>query len=234
MGPLGGRVPLDKTDTTSIYARARLGQRLKVGTRPGILVVDFSLGFTDASSPLGSQLDSEVLATRRLLDAAREKGLPIVFTSVAYEANGKDLGLWAQKAPAMLDLTIGSHWVELDPRLDAQPEDSILIKKGASAFFGTNLATILTCQHVDTLILCGATTSGCVRASAVDALQFGFPTLVPEECVGDRARGPHTASLFDMNAKYADVLPLEDVLSYVASVPDRTVTSADPTEHDQV
>lgn len=210
---------MDKSDTQSVYERARLGQRLTLGERPAVLVVDFSLGFTDESAALGSQLDSEVLFTRRLLDAARAKGLPIVFTTVAYEPNGKDLGLWAQKAPAMLDLTIGSRWVDLDPRLDARPEDTLLTKKGASAFFGTNLTAILTCQHVDTLILCGATTSGCVRASAVDALQFGFPTLVPRECVGDRAHGPHEAGLFDMNAKYADVVSLAETLSYIASAP---------------
>ena len=212
---------MDKSDTQSVYRRARLGQRLRLGERPAVLVVDFSLGFTDASAALGSQLDSEVLATRRLLDAGRGKGLPIVFTTVAYEPNGKDLGLWAQKAPAMLDLTIGSRWVDLDPRLDAQPEDTILTKKGASAFFGTNLTSILTSQHVDTVILCGATTSGCVRASAVDALQYGFPTLVPRECVGDRADGPHDASLFDMNAKYADVVSLDETLSYIATLSPR-------------
>ena len=148
-----------------------------------------------------------------------------MFTTVAYEPNGKDLGLWAQKAPAMLDLTIGSRWVEFDSRLDARPEDTILTEKGASAFFGTNLTAVLTCQHVDTLILCGATTSGCVRASAVDALQFGFPTLVPRECVGDRAQGPHEAGLFDMNAKYADVVSLDETLSYIASLPSRIATT---------
>lgn len=217
---------MDKSDTKSVYERARLGQRLSLGEQPAILVVDFSLGFTDASAALGSQLDSEVLSTRRLLDAARVKGLPIVFTTVAYEPNGKDLGLWAQKAPAMRELTIGSRWADIDPRLDAQPEDTILTKKGASAFFGTNLSAILTCQHVDTVILCGATTSGCVRASAVDALQFGFPALVPRECVGDRADGPHEASLFDMNAKYADVVSLEEALSYIASVSPRIASTA--------
>ena len=95
------------------------------------------------------------------------------------------------------------------------------MKKGASGFFGTNLASILVSQGVDTVILCGATTSGCVRATAVDLLQYGWPTIVPRECVADRAQAPHEANLFDIQAKYADVVPLEDALAYVESVAGR-------------
>lgn len=201
-----------------VYGRAGLGQSVTLGLRPAVLVVDFSCGFTDPACTLGSELTKEVEATRRLLDAAREKGLPIVYTTIGFEPSLKDGGLWLQKVPALGDLQIGGHWVEIDARLDPRPDEPVVLKKGASAFFGTNLASILIAQGVDSVILCGATTSGCIRATAVDLLQYGFPTIVPRECVGDRAQAPHEANLFDIQAKYADVVPLEDALAYVESV----------------
>jgi maleamate amidohydrolase len=207
-----------KDDTTAIYERAQLGGAIRLGQSPAILVVDFSNGFSDRGSRLGSDLDAEIAATRRLLDAARAKGLPIVFTTVALNPTGTDAGLWVQKIPALLDLQIGSEAVEIDARLDPQPYDTVIVKKGASAFFGTNLAAILISQGIDSVILCGATTSGCVRATAIDLLQYGFPTLVPRECVGDRAQAPHDANLFDIQAKYADVVSVEEALDYVESV----------------
>lgn len=202
-----------------VYGKAGLGQAVTLGRSPAVLVVDFSCGFTDPACTLGSDLSAEVEATRRLLDAARAKGLPVVFTTIGYEANGKDGGLWLQKVPALGDLLLGGHWVELDPRLGARGDETVIVKKGASGFFGTNLASVLVSQHVDSVILCGATTSGCIRATAIDLLQYGFPTLVPRECVGDRARAPHEANLFDIQAKYADVVGLEEALAFVESVP---------------
>jgi nicotinamidase-related amidase len=109
--------------------------------------------------------------------------------------------------------------VEIDTRLEPRTDETIVLKKGASAFFGTNLPAILVSQGVDSVILCGATTSGCIRATAVDLLQYGYPTLVPRECVADRAQAPHEANLFDIDAKYADVVALDDVLEYVERVP---------------
>jgi nicotinamidase-related amidase len=201
-----------------IYAEARLGESVTMGSRPAVLVVDFSCGFTDAECALGSDLSAEVAATSRLLDAAREKRLPVIFTTIGFEQSLKDGGLWLQKVPSLGDLQLGGRWVEIDPRLERRPEETVIVKKGASAFFGTNLAAVLISQRVDSVILCGATTSGCIRATAIDLLQHGFPTLVPRECVGDRAQAPHEANLFDIQAKYADVVPLEDALVYVESV----------------
>jgi maleamate amidohydrolase len=201
-----------------IYAQARLGESVTMGSRPAVLVVDFSCGFTDPQCDLGSDLSAEVEATRRLLDAAREKGLPVIFTTIGFEQSLKDGGLWLQKVPSLGDLQLGGRWVEIDPRLERRPEETVIVKKGASAFFGTNLAAVLISQRVDSVILCGATTSGCIRATAIDLLQHGFPTLVPRECVGDRAQAPHDANLFDIQAKYADVIPLQDALAYVESV----------------
>ena len=206
-------------EAREVYGKAGLGQAVTLGRNPAVLVVDFSCGFTDPACTLGSDLTAEVEATRRLLDAARAKGLPVVFTTIGYEANGKDGGLWLQKVPALGDLRLGGRWVEIDPRLGAREDETVIVKKGASGFFGTNLATVLVSQHVDSVILCGATTSGCIRATAIDLLQLGFPTLVPRECVGDRARAPHDANLFDIQAKYADVVGLEEALAFVESVP---------------
>lgn len=205
-------------DTSAIYERARLGQSVTLGTRPAVLVVDFSRGFTDPESTMGSDLTREVEATNRILAAAREKEIPVIFTTIGFESNLKDGSLWLEKAPGLAELQIGGKWVEIDPRLGRREEEVVILKKGASAFFGTNLPSILVSQNVDTIVLCGATTSGCIRATAIDLLHYGYPTLVPRECVGDRAQGPHEANLVDIQAKYADVVPIDDALSYLESV----------------
>ncbi len=209
-----------------VYAKAKLGQALSLGERPGVLVIDFSCGFTDPDCPLGSDLTAEVEATRRLLDAARAKGLPVIFTTIGFEPHGKDGGLWLQKAPSLAALELGGNWVEIDPRLGPRDDEVVIMKKGASGFFGTNLASVLVAQRVDSVILCGATTSGCIRATAIDLLQYGWPTLVPRDCVGDRAQAPHEANLFDIQAKYADVVGLDEALAYVESVPGRVAVSS--------
>jgi maleamate amidohydrolase len=201
-----------------VYESARLGQSLTFGERPAVLVVDFSRGFTDPECALGADMTGEVEATRRVIDAAREVEAPVIFTTIGFEANLRDGSLWIEKAPALADLQLGGKWVELDERLGKSPEDTVILKKGASAFFGTNLASILTRERVDTVVLCGATTSGCIRATAVDLLQYGYPALVPRECVGDRAEAPHEANLFDIQAKYADVVSVEEALAYLERV----------------
>jgi maleamate amidohydrolase len=209
---------MSDAEAREVYAKARLGESVTLGSRPAVLVVDFSCGFTDPECTLGADMTEQVEATKRLLDAARAKGLPVIFTTIGFEPSLKDGGLWLEKAPALGDLQIGGRWVEIDPRLEPQEGETIVVKKGASAFFGTNLAAILISQGIDSVVLCGATTSGCVRATAIDLLQYGFPTLVPRECVGDRAQAPHDANLFDIQAKYADVVSVEEALDYLESV----------------
>jgi maleamate amidohydrolase len=210
-----------------IYARAGWGQRIRRGARPGIVVVDLTNGFTDPQYATGSELSEVVAATGRLLEVAREHGRPIVFTTIGYAAHGHDGGAWLQKAPGLGILKEGTPAAELDPRLPRGPEDVVISKKGASAFFGTNLSAILVAQGIDTVVLCGATTSGCVRATAIDLVQHGFPTIVPRECVGDRAQAPHESNLFDIQAKYADVVGLEDVLGYLEGLPARSAPGRD-------
>jgi len=206
-------------EAREVYARARLGQSVTLGSRPAVLVVDFSCGFTDPECALGSDLTAEVEATRRLLEVARSRGLPVVFTTIGYEPSLNDGGLWLQKVPALGELQVGGRWVEIDPRLEPRDDETVVLKKGASAFFGTNLASILVSQRVDSVVLCGATTSGCIRATAIDLLQYGWPTIVPRDCVGDRAQAPHEANLFDIQAKYADVVSLADALGYLEGIP---------------
>jgi len=201
-----------------IYEAAELGRSVRRGARPAVLVVDFSCGFSNPEGALGFDLSPEIEATGRLLDVARRNGIPVIFTTIGFEPSGKDGGLWLQKMPALAELQLGERAVEIDPRLERRDDETIVLKKGPSAFFGTNLAAILVSQGIDTVVLCGATTSGCIRATAVDLLQGGFPTLVPRECVGDRARAPHDANLFDIQAKYADVVTVEAAIAYLAGI----------------
>ncbi|WP_437773384.1 isochorismatase family protein [Arthrobacter sp. KNU40] len=204
--------------TRDVYARATLGGRLPFGKRPAVLVVDLSRGFTDPERPLGSDVSPVIDATRRVLDSARSNSVPVIFTTIGYERNLKDCGLWLYKGAGLAELVLGGPWVDIDPRLERQDDETVIVKKGASAFFGTTLMSVLTAEGVDSLIICGVSTSGCVRASAVDAMHFGIPAMVPRECVGDRAEGPHEASLFDMDAKYADVVSVDDALLYLQEV----------------
>lgn len=201
------------------YAAAGFGSSFdQMGARPAILVVDFSNAFTDPTSPFGADMSSEVAATNRLLEVGRKAKLPIIFTTVAYRSDLADAGLSAQKYPAANLLVEGSRLVEIDPRLGPADGDLVVVKKGPSAIFGTNVASILAGRGVDTVIVCGATTSGCVRATVVDLFQYSIPPLVPRECVGDRAEGPHESSLADMQAKYADVISIESALGYLRAI----------------
>jgi nicotinamidase-related amidase len=201
--------------TRMAYEKARLGGELHAGDRPAVVVVDLSLGFTDPASRLGADFTDEVCATRRVLDAARAAGAPAIFTTVALDGSGRDAGLWPQKVPALEDLREGTPWVEIDPRLDRRRDEPIVVKKGASAFFGTNLSAILATLRVDSVVLCGVTTSGCIRATAIDLMQHGFAAMVPRECVGDRGREPHEANLFDIQAKYGQVTTVDQAVTYL-------------------
>lgn len=204
------------------YARLRqefrdkgFGSRVGFGQRPALLAVDFITGFTDLRSPLAGQLDAQLAATNRLLEPARAAGIPVIFSTVAYDAELQEAGIWIRKIPANSWLVEGSEWVEVDKRLEQRPSETTLVKKYASCFFGTDLAARLISRRVDTLIITGCTTSGCVRATAVDSCSYGFHTIVVEEAVGDRAALPHAASLFDIEAKYGDVVGLEEAYTYL-------------------
>lgn len=196
-----------------------LGGRVGFGQRPAIVVVDLITGFTDSRSPLAGNLDSQVEATSSLLKSARSHGVPVIFTTVAYDADLQEAGLWIRKIPSNNWLVEGSEWIELDERLGRQSHEMLMVKKYASCFFGTDLIARLQSKRIDTLVIVGCTTSGCVRATAVDACSYGFHTIVVEDAVGDRAELPHQASLFDIDAKYGDVVNLNAAKEYLEVLP---------------
>lgn len=192
---------------------------LELGDRPALLVIDFQRGFTqEGLTPLASDCDAAVLATRRLIQAMRGIG-PIFFTIIGFDENMQDAGRWPEKCPSLNTLVRGSAACELDDRLHyASESDTILYKTQASAFFGTPLAGMLTAKKCDTLIVAGATTSGCVRASVVDAMQLGFAPFVVRDCVADRSAAQHQSNLIDMESKYAQVVSLDGLLPLLAAL----------------
>ena len=190
------------------------GRGAGLGERPALVVVDISVGFTDPESPLACDLEHVVDAVGLLVAAAWRADVPVVYTTVAYDEEGKRrAAAFIEKVPALLTLEAGSRWVEIDPRIAPQPREPVLRKLHASAFFETELAGLLAAAGCDSVIVAGASTSGCVRATAVDALQHGYRTVVPREAVGDRNADAHEANLYDIDAKYGDVVPLAETLA---------------------
>jgi len=193
--------------------------RAGFGQRPALVIVDVNVGFTDPASPLVCELEDVVLAIQQLLGETRKAGFPVVFTTVSYSEGDKVAArAFIDKIPALLTLEAGSRWVEIDPRIAPLPGEPVLNKLFASAFFGTPLAALLTAAGCDSVIVTGASTSGCVRATVVDALQHGFRPVVPREAVGDRNPDAHAANLYDMDTKYADVVSLAEVLEHLEEV----------------
>jgi len=195
------------------------GGRGGFGRRPALVVIDMTLGFTDPESPLACDLEGPISEIKKLLEAARQAEIPVVFTTVAYHESDKlTAAAFIDKVPALLTLEAGTRWAEIDPRIAPGETEPVLNKLFASGFFGTGLSSLLTAASVDTLIITGASTSGCVRATAVDTLQYGFRPIVPHEAVGDRNPEAHEANLYDLDAKYGDVVSAKDVLEYLEEV----------------
>ncbi len=214
-------------DTLASYQSKGFAERSGYGERPALLIVDFIQGFTDPSSPLGGDFSAELAVTRQLLDAFHDHALPVAFTTIEYEPDFRDAGVFIKKVPSLAVLVRGSDMCLIDERIPPRSVDYIVSKKYASSFFGTNLDTYLKTQGVDTVVITGCTTSGCVRASAVDSLQYGYNTIVVRDGVGDRAQGPHEANLFDMDAKYADVVPGQEVLDYLDTLKVSALSESD-------
>ena len=191
-------------------------QSLGLGHKPALIVVDMINGFTDPACPLGCECPDVVAANSVLLDAFHRRRLPVYFTTVVYHGN-TEAQVFRQRLPALNVLTPGSRWVAIDTRLQREPQDELIEKQWASAFHATDLDRRLRERGVDSLVVTGLTTSGCVRATAVDGLQYDYPVMIPREAVGDRNSQAHEANLFDLNAKYADVAALTDV---IAALPD--------------
>lgn len=207
-------------DTEEIYEESGITGDIGFGDSPAIVVIDLQTAFTDPACSLGSDLDETVEANADLLETAREHDVPIYFTRCVYRDDARDGAIFAEKIPSTAELTRDSEWLEIDPRLGPSDSDHIVEKQQPSGFFDTELDTMLTYEGIDTTVITGATTSGCVRATVVDACSHGYRPIVPEECVGDRAEDPHEANLFDMDSKYADVMDLEDVKRMIAATAD--------------
>lgn len=202
--------------TWTFYQQHGMGSRVGFGKRPAVLVVDMSKAFTNPAYQVGCDQSATLQAISVLLQSARKAGLPVFYTTLAYEPGGADAGVWTEKLPSLLELdTSNRDAVEIDDHIAPQPADIVFNKKFPSAFFGTPLLSQLVAKGVDTLILTGCSTSGCIRATAIDGVSSGLRVIVPEECVGDRAEDPHFANLFDINAKYGDVIPLSEVVSHL-------------------
>lgn len=200
------------SDDTGIYEHQGFRQPLGFGTRPALIVVDFVNGFTDPDKLGGGNIGPAIERTVELLAAARRFKLPIAFTRVVFAEDGSDHGVFNRKVPTLNTLHEGNRDIEIVDELTPEPGEKIVDKKYPSAFFATDLASWMAFKGADTAIVTGCTTSGCVRASVIDAMCHGFAPIVPADCVGDRAIGPHEANLFDMEQKYADVTSLDHVL----------------------
>ena len=190
--------------------------RIGFGKRPALLIVDFLNAYITEGAPLyAPDVVTAVHETVDMLALAREKNIPVLYTKVLYNKNFRDGGIFIQKVPVLKTMVEGELLAEIVPQLSPVESDIIIVKQYASAFFGTSLAATLTSLEVDTILLAGCSTSGCVRASAVDGMQYGFRVIVPRDCVGDRPPGPHEANLFDINSKYGDVVSKNEVMEYL-------------------
>jgi maleamate amidohydrolase len=204
----------EAVDRVANYAGAFDGH-LPFGEKPALLIVDFVMAYVEPTSSLYAGVEGALASNERLLAAARASGVPVIFTNVEYVPGGANGGLFYRKVPALKHFDKGSPLGAFPPSLQPRADEIVVTKQYASAFFGTTLASTLTAQGIDTLVITGLSTSGCVRATALDALQYGFAPFVVHDACGDRHPGPHEANLFDLQAKYAEVIGEEEALAHL-------------------
>jgi maleamate amidohydrolase len=201
-----------------IYRKQQFGQKTGFGKAPALLVIDFVNGFTDPEILGGGNITEAVQATVPLLDFFRSANLPVIFTRIVYADGAADASLWCQKVPRLRELTEDAPASKVVSALKPRLGELIVRKTQASAFFGTHLGACLVSKSIDTLAIAGCTTSGCVRASVIDAMSMNYRTVVVTDCVGDRTIEPHRANLFDMGQKYADLLPAAEIMAVLATI----------------
>lgn len=195
--------------------RGAFDGRLGFGERPALILVDFVEAYFAEDSPLYAGVDAALASALRIRDAAREAAIPILYTNVAYHRGGVDGGIFYRKVPALAVFELGNPLAGWPDGLLPADDELVISKQYPSAFFGTSLAATLTASRVDSLIITGLTTSGCIRATCIDAVSHGFIPIVVADACGDRHPAPHDANLFDMNAKYADVIGEGEVINYL-------------------
>lgn len=205
---------ISNTSKTKDFLDAGYGQgAIGIGDKVAVLVVDFQKAFTCNSSPIGGNplILSALQCTSELISIVRNRDIPIIYTVVAYDENKMDIGLWPKKVPILSQILIGSKWAELDESLEVKKADTVIVKKMPSAFFNTNLTNILIRNQIDTIIITGCTTSGCIRATAIDSFSYGFRTIIAKDCVGDQNLESHSANLFDIHNRYGDILTNDEI-----------------------
>jgi maleamate amidohydrolase len=208
-------MPADETASLEENYRRAYGTRVGFGKNPALILVDFVQAYFDPSSDLYAGVDAALASALRVREAAHRAGIPVILTHVQYHATGVDGGRFFEKARPLRNFLPGSNTAGWPQGLAPQDGELVISKQYPSAFFGTSLASTLTAAGIDSVILTGLTTSGCVRATCVDAMSHGFKVCVVREACGDRHSAPHEANLFDMNAKYADVVSEGEVLAYL-------------------
>lgn len=201
-----------------VYSAQGFGQQLGFGRTPALLLVDLTVGFNDKNWFGGGNIAAATRNSLELLQYFRSQSWPIAHSRIVYADDGSDLGVFARKIPNLAVLTESNPLSQIVPELQPQAGELVVKKTEASAFFGTGLVKWLIARHVDTVIVCGCTTSGCIRASVIDAASNNFIPIVVSDCVGDRALAPHDANLFDMNQKYADVMTKAAVISALEAI----------------
>lgn len=199
----------------SVYERQGFGNSSGFGKKPALVIVDFVNGFNDPDSFGGGNIPEAIANTAKLLAACRKHKVPVAYTRVVYADDGSDAGVFSLKAPGILKLTENSPLSQVVPELEPKRGEYVFRKLQPSAFFGTNFASWLVAKGIDTLLVTGCTTSGCVRATVIDSMSNNFRTIVVTDGVGDRAIGPHEANLFDMGQKYADLLTTKQVIAHL-------------------
>lgn len=200
-----------------IYRRQTFGSATGFGGSPALVIVDFVNGFVDPDILGGGNIAEAVENTKPLLAFFRQANLPVYFTRIVYADDGADAGIWCEKVPRLRDLTETAHSSQVVDALAPRDGELVIRKTQASAFFGTHLASVLVARRIDTLVIAGCTTSGCVRASVIDAISHNFRPVVAFDCVGDRALGPHEANLFDIRNKYADLHTATEVIAALST-----------------
>jgi maleamate amidohydrolase len=213
---------LDNPELREFYEAAGFAGRVGWGERPALLVIDMAGAWTNPGEQIGTDLSAVEQNIVELLAVARSQGLPIIFTTMSWDPSLAEIGeVVRRKTPHSEKMLHGSDRVTLRPNLERRPDEPLVVKPRASAFFGTNVDGMLTSAKVDTTIVVGCSTSGCIRATAESAFNRGYHVIVPAEAVGDRSPSAHAANLFDIDARYADVEPVQDVLRTLSQLPAR-------------
>ena len=191
-------------------------KKIGFGKNPAIILVDFVDAYFDKNSPLYADVEKVLLSAIRIRNIGRERNIPIIYTNVSYQKDGKNGGVFYKKLPVLSCFIEGAKTAGWPSELDINPNEIVITKHYPSAFFETCLSKKLNNLEIDTLIITGLTTSGCIRATCVDAISYGFRPIVVKDACGDRHEKPHIANLFDMNAKYADVVSENEVVSFLS------------------